>query len=142
MVSVSMANHHPQQQPQTPHQHPEQAAYKDYPQQHAGHQSWDIGQRQGALLGHPIITFLPIILLIGVGAILLIPLLIMLFSPMSGYGGAGGGFGGFGKKRSITDDYMRKNLLELVVQFSDAIEKYGGSFFDTSSSTPSKDKKK
>lgn len=91
---------------------------------HYGH----MGTRQGALIGSPLYGVFPIIFLIGLAAIIIIPLLFFTFSP---YGGFGGGFGqgAYGRKRSLMDDWdlpsVKKNLLDLVITVSEAIEKYG-----------------
>lgn len=128
-ATIAAGNQHHQQ---SSAHHPDvNAAYKDFPQQHAAQHEWSIGNRQGALIGHPFATFLPLVFLIGLGAIILIPLVILLFSPMGG-----GSYGAYGRKRSLTDDFFRKNLMDLVVEFSDAIEKYGGSLFEKAGKKP------
>ncbi|KAI1307219.1 hypothetical protein HDE_00826 [Halotydeus destructor] len=108
---------------------PSDATYKDYStgpyssQANAAQAAdYGIGNRQGALLGGPIGMFLPFIFLLGLGALIFIPLMFLFISPLTmGYGGNVG----YGRKRSITEDFMSKsNLLDLVGQFSQAIEKY------------------
>lgn len=95
-----------------------------------GHHYGHVGTRQGALIGSPLYGVFPIIFLIGLAAIIIIPLLFFTFSP---YGFAGGyGQSAFAKKRSLLDEWdgpsLKKNLLDLIVTVSEAIEKYGGPF--------------
>ena len=79
------------------------------------------------MVGAPFYGVFPIIFLIGLAAIIIIPLLFFTFSPM---GFAGFGQGAYGRKRSITDDLdlvaFKRNMLDVIVAVSDAIEKYGG----------------
>lgn len=73
------------------------------------------------------LSFLPILLIVGLGALILIPLLFLLFTP-SGFGGGFGGTGfqgtsQFGKKRSINEIMQMKNrLIELASVVGSAIE--------------------
>lgn len=126
----------------------EPSAYKDnaghYSQQYspqgntAGHADYGLGTRQGALLGNPMLSILPIVLLVGLGALILIPIAFLLFNPLGFGGGLGGGgygvgTGPYGKKRSVGEEHIRTNMLELVSQVSNAIEKYGGLFLEKAS---------
>lgn len=122
----------------------EQNAYKDNgniytqpqqayaPQGNSAHSDYGLGTRQGALLGNPLLSILPVVFIVGLGALILVPLLFLLFNPIGG--GFGGGYGSpqgpFGKKRSVSEDFMRKNLLDIVSTVSDAIEKYGGNLLE------------
>jgi hypothetical protein len=85
-----------------------------------------VNQRQGSSLGNlPMLSFLPILILVGVGALLIIPIIFLLFN-MSSIGGFGGGFTGtspFGKKRSINDSLISESkLLEMINFFSSALD--------------------
>lgn len=101
-----------------------------------------VGTRQGALIGSPLYGVFPIIFLIGLAAIIIIPLLFFTFSPM----GFAGGYGqsAFAKKRSLLDEWdgpsLRKNILDLIVTVSDAIEKYGGPFLAEQANVKAKKK--
>lgn len=87
-----------------------------------------VGPKQGGMIGAPFYGVFPVIFLIGLAAIIIIPLLFFTFSPM-GFGG-GFGQGAYGRKRSLTDDLdlgaFKRNMLDMIVTVSDAIEKYGG----------------
>ncbi len=98
--------------------------------QQTGHSSGaeysTVNQRQGASLGNfPMLPFLPILILVGVGALLIIPIIFLLFNTSS-MGGFGGGFTGtspFGKKRSINDSLISESkLLEMINFFSSALD--------------------
>ena len=89
------------------------------------HEHHYVGPKQG-LVGAPFYGVFPIIFLIGLAAIIIIPLLFFTFSP---YGFAGGFGQGYGRKRSLVDSFdvntFKRGMLDLVTTVSDAIEKYG-----------------
>lgn len=94
--------------------------------QHEKYEAHYVGPKQGALIGSPFYGVFPVIFLIGLAAIIIIPLLFFTFSP---YGFAYSQ-GQYGRKRSIVDDWdmetFKKQIIELAVNVSDAIDKYGG----------------
>lgn len=119
-TSSSWTNNYPtvqQQQTQSHHSPPAQEKYEHH----------YMGPKQGGLVGAPFYGVFPIIFLIGLAAIIIIPLLFFTFSPM---GFAGFGQGAYGRKRSLADEFdlgpFKRNMLDLIVTVSDAIEKYGG----------------
>lgn len=89
-----------------------------------------LSQRQGALSGSPFLSILPIILIAAGGMLLLLPMLTMMIaSPFSG--GFGGGYNnGFGypqvgalnKKRSLSDQFGQRGLVDLIEHVSSSIE--------------------
>jgi hypothetical protein len=87
-----------------------------------------VGPKQGGMIGAPFYGVFPIIFLIGLAAIIIIPLLFFTFSPMGFAGGFGQG--AYGRKRSLGDDFdlgaFKRNMVDMIVTVSDAIEKYGG----------------
>jgi ATP-dependent Zn protease len=97
-----------------------------------------VGPKQG-LVGAPFYGVFPIIFLIGLAAIIIIPLLFFTFSP---YGFAGGfGQGAYGRKRSFDSfdvNTFKRGMLDLVTTVSDSIEKYGAmaTVFDTLKKKP------
>lgn len=94
--------------------------------QHEKFEGHYVGPKQGALIGSPFYGVFPVIFLIGLAAIIIIPLLFFTFSP---YGFAYSQ-GQYGRKRSLVDDWdmesFKKNILELASNVGDAIDKYGG----------------
>lgn len=103
-----------------------------------------MGPKQNALIGSPFYGIFPVIFLIGLAAIIIIPLLFWTFSP---YGFAYGQ--GLGRQRSMMDDWdmasFKKHILELAVNVGDAIDKYGGlasAAMSMASESPGKDKPK
>lgn len=94
--------------------------------QHEKYEAHYMGPKQGALIGSPFYGVFPVIFLIGLAAIIIIPLLFFTFSP---YGFAYSQ-GQYGRKRSMVDDWdmttFKKNILDLAVNVGDAIDKYGG----------------
>ena len=102
-------------------------------QAHHDHQHYMSASKQG-LVGAPFYGVFPIIFLIGLAAIIIIPLLFFTFSP---YGFAAGMSSGYGRKRSMVDSFdvnsFKKGMLDMVTTVSDAIEKYGAmaSVFET-----------
>ena len=94
--------------------------------------SGHIHQRQGTSLGNlPMFSFLPILIMIGVGALIIIPILFLLFN-MSPMGGLGVGFPGatpFGRKRSVDSPLMDQNmLLEMIASIGSVIEQHFNKF--------------
>lgn len=94
--------------------------------QHEKFEGHYVGPKQGALIGSPFYGVFPVIFLIGLAAIIIIPLLFFTFSP---YGFAYSQ-GQYGRKRSLVDDWdmesFKKQILELATNVGDAIDKYGG----------------
>ena len=94
--------------------------------QHEKYEAHYMGPKQGALIGSPFYGVFPVIFLIGLAAIIIIPLLFFTFSP---YGFAYSQ-GQYGRKRSMVDDWdmasFKKHILDLAVNVGDAIDKYGG----------------
>lgn len=94
--------------------------------QHEKYEGHYVGPKQGALIGSPFYGVFPVIFLIGLAAIIIIPLLFFTFSP---YGFAYSQ-GQYGRKRSLVDDWdmgtFKKQILDLAVNVGDAIDKYGG----------------
>ena len=111
-------NNYPTIQQQATHQAPAQEKFEHH----------YVGPKQGGMIGAPFYGVFPVIFLIGLAAIIIIPLLFFTFSPM-GFGG-GFGQGAYGRKRSLADDLdlgaFKRNMLDMIVTVSDAIEKYGG----------------
>lgn len=93
------------------------SSWQSYGQQNPSSE-YTMTQRQATSLGTTMMSFLPIFIMIGVGALLLIPIFFLLFTPsMGGFGIQGSSpFG----KRSIDGS---KQLLELIDFFSSALEK-------------------
>ena len=118
-ASASWSNNYPSVQQQATHQGP--VAQEKFEHHY-------VGPKQGGMIGAPFYGVFPVIFLIGLAAIIIIPLLFFTFSPM-GFG-AGFGQGAYGRKRSLADEFdmgvFRKNMLDVIVTVSDAIEKYGG----------------
>ena len=94
--------------------------------QHEKFEGHYVGPKQGALIGSPFYGVFPVIFLIGLAAIIIIPLLFFTFSP---YGFAYSQ-GQYGRKRSLVDDWdmesFKKQILELATNVGEAIDKYGG----------------
>ena len=113
-------------------------AASQHPPHHEKYEHHYVGPKQG-LVGAPFYGVFPIIFLIGLAAIIIIPLLFFTFSP---YGFAGGfGQGAYGRKRSFDSfdvETFKRGMLDLVTTVSDAIEKYGAmaTVFDTLKKKP------
>lgn len=81
--------------------------------------------KQGALVGNPFYGVFPVIFIIGLAALIIIPLLFFTFSP---YGFAYSQ-GQYARKRSIDDfdmQWFKKHIMDLAVNVGEAMDKYGG----------------
>ena len=105
------------------------------------HNDYTMGQRQTALAS-PLVSFLPMLVLFGIGAVIVISILYFIFNPFGLTSLLGPGLAGsptYGRKRSIDGSKFQQYLMELISTVSSAIDKYEK--FESSASqtsTPSK----
>lgn len=94
------------------------------PPYHEKYETQSSWPKQGALMGNPLYGVFPVIFLIGLAALILIPLLFFVFSPY----GLTMGQGSYAHKRS--DEWnmksFKKNIVDLAANVGDAIDKYSG----------------
>lgn len=96
-----------------------------------------LGQRQTSL-SSPLVSFLPMLVLFGIGAVIVISILYFIFNPFgltsllspTAYGPAG-----YGRKRSLDQMPLQSYIIDLVNQVTNALEKYDKPTVNTTTST-------
>lgn len=99
------------------------------------HDFSNIGQRQTSL-SSPLVSFLPMLVLFGIGAVIVISILYFIFNPFGLTSllspAAYGGTPSYGRKRSLDQFPMQQYIMDLVTQVAAAIEKYDKPTVNTS----------
>lgn len=102
---------------------PNGSPYGQQPQQH---HDYSMGQRQTALAS-PLVSFLPMLVLFGIGAVIVISILYFIFNPFGLTSLLGPGLTAapaYGRKRSIDGSKFQQYVMDLISTVSNAIEKY------------------